>query len=84
MSNFKTIPVVPSFAAWQRAADKLLTLETVLARSRRAVFPPSSLSQSELETSAARARVVADELFQIAFAEANLSRAKRRAPFALA
>jgi len=84
MSNIKIIPVVPSFAAWQRAADKLLTLETVLARSRRAVLAPESSRPAELEASAAKARVVADELFQIALAEVNLTRGKRHAPFALA
>jgi hypothetical protein len=32
----------------------------------------------------ARARLIADQLFQIAYAEANLARGKRQAPFALA
>jgi hypothetical protein len=69
----KIIPVTPSFVAWQRAADKLLTLETALARSKRAVLAPEpeSPGPAELETSVAEVRLIADGLFQIAFAEAN-------------
>ena len=84
MSKIKIIPVVPSFAAWQRAADRLLTLETVLARNRRTAHDPASPRPRELENSAAIARVVADELFRIAYAEVNLTRGKRQAPVALA
>jgi hypothetical protein len=39
---------------------------------------------SKLVTVAVEARVVADQLFQIAFAEVNLTRKRRQAPFALA
>ena len=84
MSKNKIIPVVPSFAAWQKAADRLLTLETVLARTRRTVHDPEAPSPRALESSAAMARVVADELFRIAYAEVNLARGKRQAPLALA
>ena len=77
--NSKIIPVVPSFPAWQKAADKLLTLETALARSKRAVLDPESPDPAELEASVATARGIADRLFQIAFAEA---RGKQQAPAA--
>jgi hypothetical protein len=72
----KIIPVTPSFAAWQRAADELLTLETALARSRRAVIATECPGPAVFETSIEKVRLVADRLFRIAFAEANLARGK--------
>jgi hypothetical protein len=78
----KIIPVLPSFDAWQRAANKLLTLETALAHGRRVV--PEFAMHSKLETAAVEARVLADQLFQIAYAEVNLTRKRRQAPVALA
>jgi hypothetical protein len=80
----KINPVLPSFDAWQKAANKLLTLETALARDKRVVPAPEFSMRSKLETAAVEARVVADQLFQIAFAEVNLTRKRRQAPFALA
>jgi hypothetical protein len=80
----KIIPVVPSFVAWQRAANSLLTLETALARDKRAVLISDSTSSTELEAAAAKARMVSDQLFRIAFAEVQLTRGKRQAPYALA
>jgi hypothetical protein len=80
----KIIPVLPSFDAWQRAANKLLTLETALAHGRRVVPAPELAMHLKLETAAVEARVVADQLFQIAYAEVNLTRKRRQAPAALA
>ncbi len=80
----KIIPVVPSFTAWQRAADRLLALETALARGKRPVLISESTRTTELETATARARVIADQLFQIAFAEVQLTRGRRQTPCALA
>jgi hypothetical protein len=80
----KRIPVVPSFSAWQKAAAESLTLETALARSKRAQLDPEARDPAELEASAARARVIADELFQIAFVEARLTSGKQQAPVAQA
>jgi hypothetical protein len=71
----KSIPATPSFAAWQRAADRLLTLETALAHSRRAV--PQCPKFAELQTSATEVRLIADALFRVAFAEAKLAHDKR-------
>ena len=78
------ISVLPSFDAWQRAANKLLTLETELSRGRRAVPTPECAVHSKLESAAAEARLAADQLFQIAFAEVSLTRKRRQAPIALA
>ncbi|HWP12258.1 MAG TPA: hypothetical protein VNN06_10580 [Ramlibacter sp.] len=78
----KIIPVVPSFTAWQRAAERMLTLETTLARGKRALPMSESTRTTELETAAARARVISDQLFQIAFAEVQLTRGKQQAPCA--
>jgi hypothetical protein len=80
----KIIPILPSFDAWQRAANNLLTLETELSRGRRVVPAPECAMHSKLHVAAAEARVIADELFQIAFAEVNLTRKRRHAPVALA
>jgi hypothetical protein len=80
----KIIPVLPSFDAWQRAANKLLTLETELARGRRIVPDPELAMYSRLEMATVEARAVADQLFQIAYAEVSLTRKKRQAPVALA
>jgi hypothetical protein len=80
----KNFLVVPSFDAWQRASNRLLTLETALARGRR-VVPVSELAMhSKLEMATVEARVVANQLFQIAYAEVNLTRKRRQAPVALA
>lgn len=68
----KSIPATPSFAAWQRAADRLLTLETALARSRRAL--PQCPNVAELQTSATKVRLIADALFRVALAEVKLAR----------
>jgi hypothetical protein len=78
----KVLPAVPSFTAWQKAADALLTLETELARTKRSVVGPESPDPLALVTSVAKAKVTADGLFQIAFAEANHSAAKRQAHYA--
>ena len=69
----KPIPATPSFIAWQKAASKLLLLETALAFRKRTVLPPEALDPSieEIETSVADARLVSDGLFRIAFAEAR-------------
>ncbi|MDF2463057.1 MAG: hypothetical protein K0Q43_1292 [Ramlibacter sp.] len=69
----KAIPATPSFVAWQKAASKLLTLETALAFQKRTVLTPLPLDMSieEIETSLADARLVADGLFRIAFAESR-------------
>jgi hypothetical protein len=55
-------------------------LETALARRRRAVPDPESPDPAELEASVAIARVIADQLFQTAMAEANQVRGKLQAP----
>jgi hypothetical protein len=74
----KIIPVLPSFDAWQRAANRLLTLETALSHGRR-VFPaPERAVHSKLEMAAAEARAVADQLFRIAFAEVKSTRQEGR------
>ena len=67
----KPIPATPSFVAWQKAASKLLTLETALAFRKRTVLPPEPFDMSikEIESSLADARVVSDGLFRAAFAE---------------
>ena len=67
----KPIPATPSFVAWQKAASKLLTLETALAFRKRTVLPPEPLEMSikEIESSLADARLVSDGLFRAAFAE---------------
>jgi len=69
----KTLPATPSFVAWQKAASKLLTLETALAFRKRTVLPPEPLDMSieEIESSLADARAVSNGLFQIAFAEVS-------------
>lgn len=70
----KTIPALPSFDKWQRAANKLLTLETALARDKRVVLALDFATHSKLEMAAVEARVVANQLFQIALAEVNSTR----------
>lgn len=69
----KIIPATPSFIAWQKAAAKLLALETALAFRKRTVLPPQPLDASieEIEASLSNARLVADSLFRLAFAEAS-------------
>jgi hypothetical protein len=76
----KTIPVLPSFDAWQRAANKLLTLETALARGRRIVPAPECALHTKLEMAAAEARMIADQLFQVAYAEVKFTRAGDKRP----
>jgi hypothetical protein len=73
----KPIPATPSFIAWQKAADRLLKLETALALGRRSVLPPESTGPSlaEIERAVREARLVADGLFRTAFAEAHLQAA---------
>ncbi len=69
----KSIPATPSFIAWQKAASKLLTLETALALRKRTVLPPDPLDMSieEIESSVAEARLISDGLFRAAFTEAR-------------
>jgi hypothetical protein len=67
----KPVPSTPSFVAWQKASSKLLTLETALAFKKRTVLPPEPLEMSieEIESSLAEARMTANALFRVAFAE---------------
>ncbi len=69
----KPIPAAPSFVAWQKAAGILLTLETALAFRKRTVLPSESPDPGieEIESCVTDARLVSDELFRIAFAEAR-------------
>jgi hypothetical protein len=76
----KIIPAFPSFDTWQRAANKLLTLETALAHGKRAVPAPDLTMYLKLETATAEARMVADQLFQIAIDDVNSARQASRRP----
>lgn len=75
----KIFPATPSFLAWQRAADELLTLETMLARSRRVPDAPASPYPAAFRASLAQVRLIADQLFEVAMAEVNQARARRPA-----
>ena len=68
----KILAITPSFAAWRRAADRLLTLETAASLSKRTVAPlqVQPVSPEEIE----KARRLAKELFEIAQAETDLAR----------
>lgn len=70
----KLTPALPSFDRWQRAAKKLLTLETALARDKRAVPALEFATHTKLEMATAEARVEANQLFQIAFADVTSTR----------
>jgi hypothetical protein len=68
----KILAITPSFTAWRRAADTLLTLETAVALGKRSSapgqVPPVSTEQIE------KARLLANQLFEIAQAETSLVR----------
>jgi hypothetical protein len=70
----KILAITPSFAAWRRAADTLLRLETAVALSKRTAAPEQVLPE-ELE----KARLLANELFEIAQAETSLERSHMHA-----
>jgi hypothetical protein len=70
----KSLPVTPAFVEWQRAADRLLAVETALAHNRRSLIADERPNVSELQSSATELRLIADALFQVAFAEASLAR----------
>lgn len=70
----KTLAITPLFAAWRRAADRLLTLETAVALRKRTLFvgPPPQQAAEDLEI--AQVRLLANQLFQVANDEAQLAR----------
>lgn len=69
----KPIPATPSFVAWQKAAGRLLTLETALALRKRTApqFEAPDTGMQEIQCSLVAERLACDALFQIAFAEAR-------------
>jgi len=68
----KILAITPSFTAWRRAADTLLRLETAVALSKRTAAPGQVLPVSAEEVE--KARLLANELFEIAQAETSLER----------
>jgi hypothetical protein len=80
----KVPPTTQSFVAWQQAAASLLTLETALSRSKRAVPAAGVLGDAALEALVAQQRAIADGLFKVAFAEAHehLDSGRRPSPAA--
>lgn len=75
----KILAITPSFSAWRGAADRLLTLETALAFSKRTALlgPVHVQPADELEVEKVRRR--AEELFRIAEAETNALRGQPKA-----
>ena len=67
----KVPPITHSFVEWQQAASSLLTLQTALSRSRRAVPPSESIGSDALEALVAQQQAIADGLYRIALAEAH-------------
>lgn len=67
----KITPLTHSFLEWQQAAGTLLSLQTALSRSKRAVPDAEIPGDAALEAMVAWQRTIADGLFRVAFAEAN-------------
>jgi hypothetical protein len=75
----KILAITPSFTAWRRAADKLLTLETSLAlRKRNLIFGPIQPKPAE-ELEIEQVRELAGQLFEVVRAETDLVRAHAHA-----
>jgi len=64
-------PITHAFVEWQQAAGSLLTLQTALSRSKRAVPATDVPDDAALEAMVDRQRRIADSLFRVAFAEAH-------------
>lgn len=68
----KDRPLTRSFIEWQRAADDMLKLEKALASCLREHDQgPGSAECARLEAALATIRPIADNLFQVALAEAR-------------
>jgi hypothetical protein len=71
----KDRPLTRAFTEWQRAADEMLKLEKALASCvRQGEAGPGPIECARLKAALATIRPIADNLFQVAPAEARRDR----------